>query len=425
MGIDQAEGDERRATRNRRLVIFIVVAALIGAAETWYLASGSGGEVKGAAQIVPTGDTGPATTAPDNGPLLPGVQPVLPGLGDSGTDYSGDPLPVVIRRTTAAGIALSLRDSAGQVPGMRGGVFMPPQPAMAGNDGVVVQVMADTGQVIMVTNNQGEAVEVPKWCWSTGSYRLSGVFKDAASVASPSFYADTAPLVRATLHIGGQADGNPFRMLVVHPLAGTTSVTVRFADGATDTSPVVKGVAVLATPGPPSGEFNLFLDRDGVRSVVGWAQVMRDGDALWTRSCSPDQALPQPGPDQPADPDAARNAIRDQFAVLFQSRQPLAERITVLDDDTGVALAVSQLKGTTGEEMFDGASYVLNDVVFAAPDHAWFAYYVSFPGNVFGSRFGEAVLIKGKWRISRATMCQDISWVGSACEPFVDTVYPQ
>ena len=429
MDIDEVEREERRRERNRRLMALIAVGALVVGVELWFLLADGRSD---AAEVAVEDATIPGTGVPDSEPQpprIPGVLAVVDGLGDSGSDYAGDPLPLVTQRTTAAGIALTLRDGAGApFAVMRGGVFMPAGPAgnavqvqVVGNNNV--QIIGNDGAAVF-TDGSGQQIEVPPWCWSTGAYRLTGVYEGAVSVASPAIYTQLAPLVRASLHIGGQAEGHPFRMLVVHPPEGTTSVSVRFVDGTTDTAPVAKGVAVLATAGPPSGEFTLTLEGQGTRRVVEWSQVLRDGDPVWTRACNPITGLPDPGSEQPADPDAESVAIREQFAHLFQSHEPLGRRTRVLDDDTGVVDAVEQLAGTSGQEMWDDATYVLNDIVFSSPKHAWFSYFAKFSGNNFGSRFGEATRVGGRWKISRATICQDIAWVGGTCQPFVDLVTP-
>lgn len=419
MDIVEVEREERRRDRNRRLMALIAVGALVVGVELWFLLADGRSD---AAEVAVADATIPGTAVPDSEPQpprIPGVLAVVDGLGDSGSDYAGDPLPLVTQRTTAAGIALTLRDAGGgQFGEMRGGVFMPAGPA-----GNAVQVVGNDGAVVF-TDSSGQQIPAPPWCWSTGVYRLTGVYEGAVSVASPAIHTLLAPLVRASLHIGGQAEGHPFRMLVVHPPEGTTSVSVRFADGTTDTAPVAKGVAVLATAGPPSGEFTLTLEGQATRRVVPWSQVLRDGDPVWTRACLPITGLPDPGSEQPADPDAESVAIREQFATLFQSHEPLGRRTRVLDDDTGVVDAVEEMAGTSGQEMWDDATYVLNDIVFSSPKHAWFSYFAKFSGNNFGSRFGEATRVGGRWRISRATICQDIAWVGGTCQPFVDLVTP-
>jgi hypothetical protein len=57
-------------------------------------------------------------------------------------------------------------------------------------------------------------------------------------------------------------------------------------------------------------------------------------------------------------------------------------------------------------------------IVFLSATRAAVAYDIEIPGySNFTGRFGESVLIDGKWKVTRATLCHDISLAGVNCSP--------
>ncbi len=336
-------------------------------------------------------DTQPNTEPPDTVATVPEVTSTVPGFPASGSDYTGQPMQVLARRTSPTGVAMVLYNYGplGGVPGPTTGGWAP-----------------------------------APWCNPTSSYRLTSALGSSVSVSNGPLYAATDE-VRAMLHAAGDADGTPYRVMLVQAPAGTTQVSVRFGDGATDTAPVTDGYALLATTGPFHGKFSLTLTGGGPLRVVDWSQIIVESSVRWQRAClPPPPGLPQPGPEQPADADAARNVIREQFSVLFQSGKPIDERLIALDDPTGVAAAMDEVNHGQFAEAAAKATYVLGDVVFATPTQAWFEYTLVANGSTFTGRFGEANLTGGVWKISRATICQDLALGAGTCQPVVDPVNP-
>ena len=64
------------------------------------------------------------------------------------------------------------------------------------------------------------------------------------------------------------------------------------------------------------------------------------------------------------------------------------------------------------------------ELVFTAPDEAWFRYSIDTPGNDFDNRYGIAVAVDGVWKITRSTVCQDLSLAGGDCGEGWQTIYP-
>jgi len=56
----------------------------------------------------------------------------------------------------------------------------------------------------------------------------------------------------------------------------------------------------------------------------------------------------------------------------------------------------------------------IREVSFDRPDHAWFRYQLSVG---FGDRTGEAVLVDGRWKVTRATVCADYALANVTCPP--------
>ncbi len=429
-----------------------------GSRKIWWVASGILALcIGGAVFALVGGDHGtsdestvPVTAQPsvaDTVPAPAGPATTVPGYPDSGSDYLGDPLTVLARRTTPDGISLVLYALAGfqsdssqpLVPGAvisissnAGGVIT----VSAGNAAPAVAVPAPPTTLGVVPPridvSVGSAVgsspggwNPPAWCFATGSYRLTSVRNGSVSVANGPTYAPSGQ-VRVTLHDAGQADGTPYRVMVAQVPADVTSVTVRFADGVSDTAPAAGGYAVLAAPGGFNGKFSLRLTgSQGKVTTVDWTQIPAEGDARWQRACTPPPpGLPAPGAQQPANPDAERTAISNQFDLLFRSSKPFAERRAALDDATGVADALDQVGQGQFGDAAKQAEYAFGDLVFASPTRAWFQYELTANGTHFTGRFGEANRIGGSWKISRATICQDIALAGVACQPPTDPVQP-
>jgi hypothetical protein len=96
----------------------------------------------------------------------------------------------------------------------------------------------------------------------------------------------------------------------------------------------------------------------------------------------------------------------------------------LIDDPTGVAEARQQVQDGDFAEDAAGASATIDELVFTAPDEAWFRYSIDTPGNDFDNRYGIAVLVDGVWKITRSTVCQDLSLAGGDCGGGWQQIYP-
>ena len=103
------------------------------------------------------------------------------------------------------------------------------------------------------------------------------------------------------------------------------------------------------------------------------------------------------------------------MAALYGAIGDGVERSDFIDDPTGVAEAREQVQAGGYADDAASAQARIDELVFTAPDEAWFRYSIDTPGNDFDNRYGIAVAIDGVWKITRATVCQDLSLAGGDC----------
>ncbi len=131
------------------------------------------------------------------------------------------------------------------------------------------------------------------------------------------------------------------------------------------------------------------------------------------RADLPACAPPLPTGPQPADAVAAGASVRSAFDVVYDPTAGAA-RLDLLDDPRGVAdTTAAAIAGPYGSEVASTTA-TFGEVSFDRPDHAWFHYELSVG---FGTRTGEAVLVDGKWKIARSTVCADLALAGVTCPP--------
>ena len=110
--------------------------------------------------------------------------------------------------------------------------------------------------------------------------------------------------------------------------------------------------------------------------------------------------------------------MTDAFDVAHSNAQPDDARTAVIDDPTGLPEIWAQnLKGPYKDQI--AASIItLDERRVRVSDEGVFPVPL---GNArilesYGPRFGEAVLVDGTWKVTRASMCQDITLIGISCK---------
>jgi len=67
---------------------------------------------------------------------------------------------------------------------------------------------------------------------------------------------------------------------------------------------------------------------------------------------------------------------------------------------------------------------IIEELVFTTPDEAWFRYRIETAGIDLDNRYGMAVVVDGSWRITRDTLCQDLSMAGGDCGDWQPVLLP-
>jgi hypothetical protein len=273
------------------------------------------------------------------------------------------------------------------------------------------------------------------WCFTSAEMRLAVASDTVIDVGSAGWWTEPFQGLAATSFALGGPDGAPLRALVVQVGADVTSVAVTFSDGASDEAAPANGVVALAVPGQGDGDpaaglpgsFELVIDRgDGTESVVDdTALAASYSSDEWYEGCSPPPpALPEPGVG-PADPAAAEADIAARFTLLYDGSVAAEDKpADLLDDDAGVAEARQAVLDGGFAESARTARVEIDELVFTAPDEAWFRYTIRSDSGDFRDRFGVVHLVAGSWRFARAVLCQDLALAGGTCEPYVDPVLP-
>ncbi len=281
--------------------------------------------------------------------------------------------------------------------------------------------------------------EPAPWCYESAQLRVTISGPGITDVGAVSWFREPYQGRAISSVLLGVADGSPRWVVVVQVPGDASNVSVQFADGSTDTAVPSNGVAVLTVPaaeGPievnegggsywrdPEPSFAVTIDGGASAGVVG-----SDGTGTWADNdyrdaCSPPPpALPDAG-EQPADPGAARQAIEEAMDVLYGSSD-VADRDTLIDDPTGVADARQQVAEGSYAEQAASASAVVEELVFTAPGEAWFRYRIEAAPSVFDNRYGIAREVNGTWKITRDTLCQDLTLAGGDCGPGWQPVTP-
>ena len=337
-----------------------------------------------------------------------GTSPIQSSGGQGYPAFGTQPMETVFERTTASGFAF--RVQLGQV-----------------RDG---NVQGDWGA--------GDWQPAP-WCYESGQLRVSMSGNGVVDIGGVPWYAE-AFRGRAVswLTLGGN-DADPQWVVVVQAPADAVNVRAVFADGSTDEVAPQNGIAVLTAPGEVStpideGDYTYWEDpipsfeltfEGGAEPVTLESDSVGDwDDPEFRESCTPPPpALPDAG-EQPEDPAAAEAEIRAAMTELYSVIGSAAESGDLIDDPTGVADARAQVQAGGFAETAASAVATIDELVFTTPDEAWFRYSIDTDMSFFDNRYGISVLVDGVWKITRSTVCQDLSMAGGDCGGDWQSIYP-
>jgi hypothetical protein len=174
-------------------------------------------------------------------------------------------------------------------------------------------------------------------------------------------------------------------------------------------------------PGPsePGLPGLVFVTDGGETLQVLYRLLVANRSEPYESECRPrPPTLPFPSAgEQPSDPVTAEAEIRERHALAVDRSIPLTEEPDLLDDITGVAEAVAEVDAGENADTAASAEYIINDLVFTAPDEAWFDYTISTSAGDFESNHGVARYNGSVWQITRETICQDLAVAGGNCNP--------
>lgn len=273
--------------------------------------------------------------------------------------------------------------------------------------------------------------------------------ENVAQGSSPWMKVDPAELYPSLLWdgFGGMPQNDPDAESIVGVVlqvpADVLTVRMRTAGGAADEMEPVSGAVVLAVlvgAGDVQDLMNGGMAEPAARNAMQITAERADGSVLtaslfdamnrphpaWGPECQPGMIeepmpvpttpLPDPGSEQPVDPAAARAEIEHNFSLLYGPRDPAIDRSLYIDDNFGFAEASAEVERNFPGAA-DGASVAIDDLVFVDASNAMFRYTLDTPAADFRDQLGRARLLDGVWKITRATLCQDMSHGGGMCPP--------
>ncbi len=277
------------------------------------------------------------------------------------------------------------------------------------------------------------------WCFESGQLRVSMSGNGVVDVGAVPWFAEPFKGRAVSSMLLGGNDRSPQWLVVVQAPLDVTTVRVTFADGATDAVAPQNGIAVLTGPGQapepvtedghtywanPTPSFDVAFEGGADPVILGSDGVGTWDDPEFQESCTPPPpALPDAG-EQPADPAAADAEIRTAMSTLYGIVGSGEVGSDLIDDPTGVLEAREQVQAGGFADDAAGATATIDELVFTAPDEAWFRYSIDTPGNDFSNRYGIAVLVDDVWKITRSTVCQDLSLAGGDCGGNWQSIYP-
>jgi len=283
----------------------------------------------------------------------------------------------------------------------------------------------------------------PPQCFPVG--QISGELSDELSVgwAYGEIFSESDPALAVQAGYSGVAEGSPTAWAVVQVGADVASVRA-VLDGAEDEMEPVQGVAVLAAhvPAPPTA--GGVEDDSGPVPLAAYAPggvieaLDADGSVIASRDLSepyrppydtaeclpppppppPPPTLPEPNGPPPADEEAARAAITDAFAALYNDALPDEEQFAGVEGgpEFGAPLWDQAKENVPGSP--EAASVVVKEVRFLNETEAAVVYDIllnDYPS--FQSRLGSAKLVDGRWIVGRDGFCTDLELASVTCPP--------
>ena len=164
-------------------------------------------------------------------------------------------------------------------------------------------------------------------------------------------------------------------------------------------------------PGRPVQPFHAVIS---IRTLAGRTMEVTDPSGPTSGSCG--EKLPSGTP--PADPAGATAAVTTAYATVYDATAPKIAKGVLIDDPHGLDVVTESARGTAASAISTVRAKV-TEVSFDRPDHAWVRYDLTGANPLVDLRgsIGEAVLIDGRWKVTRTTICRDLALASVICPP--------
>ena len=400
----------RRAGARRGPAIVAAVGLLcgsVGGLAGWRLGGSADGD-PGAVRVADGSVAGSATSTTPAPAPSPAFTPMSPTVGGA---YSGSDghayievqaVELIDRRVTEDG--LTIRTSWPVDDGCYPGGWCPP-PECRGGPSVLLGLSTDRMVGTGGGYRQPEVVAPPMYIggWSVvGQSEGDPVLWVTAMVPEDAVVAelviDGDRRDRADVHRRWAG------LAVRHELEMATMASDHDA-GSTYEVPDVAGIEVVA--------------RDEGGRVVGREALASlhppDGTEHLPARCEPPAPPLAPPGEQPADPEAARAAVRAIYAQAWNHTSTRGQKLAAIHDTRGVEAAMERAAASYGGAV--GTTVVeVGDIVFISPEQAQLHFRLNYEGAPsLGNRLGTAVLVDGRWLVTRSSYCEILSVAGAAC----------
>jgi hypothetical protein len=274
----------------------------------------------------------------------------------------------------------------------------------------------------------------PGWCYPNGVVQADVSTNEAVGIARGAVYTALRDgAVGGSLSAIGLSEGSPSWVVVAQAPAGSTRVRATFPGGAADEMEPVDGVAVLvarSSARPSSRDLaqasaNVEAFGNGGASLgsgtarFGGLAERQASDGAAAPDCVAPQQLPPPGPEQPADPAAARAEIETLYGHRWDEITD-EQRLSQVDDPRGLLEVYHQMETGPYAAAVKGARSILRDVVFLSKTRAAVRFDTEIPGyppEAYDNQFGEVVIVDGHWKGTRESFCRVIRPAGVTCPP--------
>ena len=386
----QAEAGRRHVARRRRTVaLSAVVVIAVGLAGVVYVANGRPDRVSSTAEIPTSTDATASTDRP------PETLPAVAAAGSSDVDPAADAAWPLLERTTRE---------------------------------IYRRTLADREIVVRRSDLSWPELFDLEWRAPTGSAELCmgdyALF--VSDLTTPMSPETTWSPVEVFDEFEGEVAADMSQLVAVVRTTGTANEVAIVESGVEyDRAAFVDGLAVLDMTdiwSRVSDQPELVLITSGVAAEpIPLAPAYGRATEEFRQECQPGPppTLPlPPAGEQPLDPVAAEAQILDAYARALDRTVVLPdEDPPSVDDITGIPEAAAEVDAGEMAEVAATAEHDVEELVFTAPDEAWFRYTITTTAGTFTGQYGIARFNGAVWQITRDTICQDLQRAGGTCVP--------